>query len=313
MFAHEVDTVIDDFLQVSLPGDAAVTIGVFDGVHLGHQDLILRAKDEASKRELLSTVVTFRNHPRTVLTPGFKPQYLTGLEERLELIRALGVDLVVPITFTKAVSQLRAREFVSLLKDRLRMKALVVGPDFALGKGREGDLPTLARLGKEMGYSVIRVAFTDLEGQTVSSTSIREALSIGDVARIASLQGRPFRLTGRVVVGEKRGHLLGFPTANLEIDQERALPADGLYATRAYLGVIPYHAVTYIGARPTFAGSTHAVEVYILDFQDDIYGQELTIDLIDRLREDIAFSRSEELIAQMNEDVARAREVLTRA
>ncbi|MFQ5874298.1 MAG: bifunctional riboflavin kinase/FAD synthetase [Dehalococcoidia bacterium] len=304
---------IDELLQVSLPRDTVVTIGVFDGVHLGHQDLILRTKGEASERGLLSAVLTFRNHPRTVLTPGFKPRYLTGLEERLELIRSLGVDLGIAIPFTRAVSQLRAREFMSLLKNRLKMRVLVTGPDFALGKDREGDVPSLTRLGKKIGYSVLCVSPTELEGQSVSSTAIREALAAGDVAKAGEFLGRPFNLAGRVVVGDKRGHLLGFPTANLEIDQERAMPADGVYATRAYVGVVPYQSVTYVGPRPTFDGSKHAKEVYILDFQGDLYGERLVIDFIDRLRGDMCFSTPDELIAQMNKDVIRAREVLTRA
>ena len=304
--------VIDEFRQVNPAQDTATTIGVFDGVHLGHQSLILRTKEEASARGILSTVVTFRNHPSTVLTPGFEPRYLTGLEQRIELIKSLGVDLVVDIAFTPATSQLSAREFLSLLKDHLRMKVLVAGPDFAMGKGREGDIPTLSRLGEGLGFSLVCVDPTQLASQVVSSTAVRYALAEGDVARASSLLGRPFKLKGRVVAGDKRGHFLGFPTANMDIDPERALPADGIYVTRAYVEDVAYPSVTYIGVRPTFKGLKHSKEVYILDFRGDLYGQDLAIDLIARLRGDVRYSNPEELIHQMNEDVAQARTMLAK-
>ena len=304
---------IEEFLQASPKRETAITIGVFDGVHLGHRGLIQRTMNEASARGLLSVIVTFRNHPRTVLTPGFEPQYLTSLEQRLELIKSLGVDLVIPVTFVQAVAQLRAREFVSLLRDHLKMKVVVAGPDFAMGKGREGDMTTLSSLEEEMGFEVVCVDHLQLAGEAISSTTIREALASGDVAKAGCLLGRPFNLDGRVVVGEKRGHLLGFPTANMEIDQDRALPADGVYATIAYVGNTAHPAVTNIGVRPTFGELKHTKEVHIMDFQGDLYGQALGIDLIDRLRGEVRFSGPEELKAQITKDVNQAREVLTKA
>ncbi len=304
---------IEEFLQVSPARDTSLTIGVFDGVHLGHRSLIQRAMEEASARGLLSVVATFRNHPRTVLSPGFKPQYLTSLEQRVELIKSLGVDLVIAVAFTPEMARLRAGEFVTLLRDHLRMRVLVAGPDFALGNKREGDISTLSRLGKELGFEVACVGPIQLAGQAVSSTAIREALACGDVARAGRLLGRPFNLDGRVVVGERRGHLLGFPTANMDIDQDRALPSNGVYATMAYVTEVAYPSVTNIGVRPTFGKLKHTKEVHILDFQSDLYGRQLSIDLIDRLRGEAKFSGPEELKAQINKDVAQAREVLAKA
>lgn len=313
MFSVDGQMVIEEFLQVSAQKDTAVSIGVFDGVHLGHQSLLLKTKEEAMSRRLLSAVITFRNHPRTVLTPGFKPRYLMGVERRLEVIKALGVDLVVAISFTPAVASLRAREFVSLLRDRLKMRLLVTGPDFALGKNREGDIATLSKLGGEMGFEVTCVEPVQMGEQPISSTAIRDALAEGDVAKARSLLGRPFELKGRVVVGDKRGHLLGFPTANLDIEEDRALPADGVYATTVYVGGVPRPSVTYFGPRPTFKGLKHSKEVYILDFDGDLYGQDLTIELVARLRGDISFASADELIDQMHEDVSKAREALAKA
>ncbi len=292
--------------------DTVVTIGVFDGVHLGHQNLISKTKEEASSRELLSAVCTFRNDPLTVLKPDFKPRYIMGLDRRLELIKSMGVDLVIPIDFTRDLSQLTAREFASLLRENLRARVLVSGPDFALGRSREGDVPTLTRLGEEMGFTVVCLGPTVLEGQMVSSTAIREALNQGGVDKVARLLGRPFSIQGRVVVGEKRGRLLGFPTANIDVTPNRALPADGVYASTVHLGATVRQSITYIGSKPTFDGLKHSKEVYIFDFEGDLYGQELSVDIIAKLRGDIRYEGPDALIEQMNKDVAMARELLAK-
>ena len=303
-------SVIEELRKVSIQKGTAVTIGVFDGVHLGHQSLLRRTMEEARARGLLSAVLTFRNHPRTVLTPGFQPRYLMDLDHRLKAMESLGLDRVVAITFTRAVSQLRAREFVTLLKDKLRMKVLVVGPDFALGSKREGDIAMLSELGGEMDFQVSCMDLVQEGDQVVSSTVIRDALAQGDVARARSLLSRPFNLSGQVVVGEKRGRILGFPTANLEVDAERALPADGIYATRARVKGTAMDSISYIGTNPTFDGVKRSIEVYIFDFDGDLYGQRLSVDFITQVRGDARFSGPQELIDQMNRDVARAREVL---
>ena len=210
----------------------AVAIGVFDGVHLGHQALFQTTIAQAQARGLDSAVVTFRNHPLTVLSPTFQPRYLMDLDTRLNAIGSLGIDHTVAINFTREVSQLRAREFVQRLSEGLNMKTLVCGQDFALGKNREGDLETLTKLGEDYGYEVVCQDVIQDADLTVSSTAIRQALTKGNVELAMRLMSRPFRLSGPVVVGDKRGRLLGFPTANVDVPPDRALLADGIYATR---------------------------------------------------------------------------------
>ena len=288
----------------------AVAIGVFDGVHLGHKALFQRTIEEASRRGLDSAVVTFRNHPLTVLAPAFQPQYLMDLDSRIEAIKAVGIKYVVAINFTREVSQLRASEFVQQLSTRLNMKALVCGQDFALGKGREGDVPTLTRLGIEYGYDVVCQDVIREDDLTVSSTAVREALALGDVALAMRLMDRPFRLSGPVVVGDKRGRLLGFPTANIQVPPDRAFLADGIYATRTLLDDRCLDSITYIGSKPTFEGETRATEVYIFDFDEDIYGQQLSVDFLALVRSDMRFSGVPDLIEQMNNDVVAARKVI---
>ncbi len=289
----------------------AVAIGVFDGVHLGHQALFRRTIEEARRRGLDSAVVTFRNHPLTVLSPTFQPRYLMDLETRLQAIASFGIDHTVAINFTREVSRLRAREFVEQLSIRLNMKALVCGQDFALGKNREGDVPTLTGLGGDYGYEVICQDVIRNGELTVSSTAIRNALSEGNVELAMGLMGRPFRVSGPVVVGDKRGRLLGFPTANVEVPRDRALLADGIYATRAIVQNRPLDSITYVGSRPTFDGEKRATEVYIFDFDQDIYGQHVGVDFLAQVRGDMRFSGAQELIDQMNLDVAMARKALS--
>lgn len=290
--------------------ETVLTIGVFDGVHLGHQHLMKQLREEAGKRGCLSGVITFRSHPRTVLSPGERVSCLSSLEERIERIRAQGVDIVLAISFTRELSQITAREFVELLMKHLRMKALVVGPDFALGRNREGNISFLKKLGREMGFGVTTVDPLKQGNRVVSSTAIRQALAEGDVATAARLLGRPFSLKGPVVRGTERGRRLGFPTANLAFQSDLAIPADGVYATRAYVSEIPRQAVTNIGTRPTFGEETRTIEVYILDFESNLYGQEIQIELIKRLRGEVRFASEEELKTQIKRDVEQARAIL---
>lgn len=288
--------------------ETALAIGVFDGVHLGHQHLIEKLKQKATSENLLSGVVTFRNHPRLVLSPETNLTYLTSLSERIRLLRSLGVELIVTVSFTPELAQLRAREFVALLGRYLKMHTLVIGPDFALGRGREGNGPNLQALGEELNFSVDVVPPRVWQGEVVSSTAIRQALTQGDMGKASELLGRRFRLAGQVVKGAERGKILGFPTANIVPDLEQALPADGVYATLALLGQKVYRSVTNIGVRPTFDGGQRLVEVHLLDFEgDELYGQGLEIELVERLRGEIRFASAEELKAQIMSDVERTR------
>ena len=289
----------------------AVAIGVFDGVHLGHQALFQTTIAQAQARGLDSAVVTFRNHPLTVLSPTFQPRYLMDLDTRLNAIGSLGIDHTVAINFTREVSQLRAREFVQRLSEGLNMKTLVCGQDFALGKNREGDLKTLTKLGEDYGYEVVCQDVIQDADLTVSSTAIRQALTKGNVELAMRLMTRPFRLSGPVVVGDKRGRLLGFPTANLDVPPDRALLADGIYATRVLLNDRCLDSITYVGSKPTFDGEKRATEVYIFDFDEDIYGQSIDVDFLAKIRGDMRFSGAQELIDRMNIDVEMARNALS--
>jgi riboflavin kinase/FMN adenylyltransferase len=292
--------------------ETALTIGVFDGVHLGHQFLIEKLRGKAVEEGLLSGVVTFHRHPRLVLSPQSKITYLTSLKQRIRLLKGLGVELIVTLSFTTELAQLGAREFIELLTRYLRVRRLVIGPDFALGRGREGGMPALKALGEELDFTVEVVPPRVLQGEVVSSTAIRGALSRGDVIKASELLGRHFTVAGEVSKGDERGKILGFPTANLIPDPEQALPADGVYATRAFLSEAVYQSVTNIGIRPTFGGGQRLVEVHLLDFEGELYGRELEIELVDRLRGEARFANAEELKSQIMKDVTKARAILER-
>ncbi|MEE8471092.1 MAG: riboflavin biosynthesis protein RibF, partial [Dehalococcoidia bacterium] len=260
--------------------ETLLTIGVFDGVHLGHQHLIKRLTQQAAASNLLSGVVTFDRHPRAVLSPQRKWARLTTLEERTRLLRALGVGFVVPLTFTSELAALSAREFVTLLKRHLRMRGLVIGHNFALGRDREGDAAFLQSVSSELDFTLEVVEPLTKGGSLVSSTAVRNALSEGDMRITCELLGRHLRLSGSVVGGEERGHVLGFPTANIGLDSDHALPLDGVYATLSHIGDRVFKSVTNIGIRPTFGDGERTVEVFLIDFSGDIYGKELAIELV---------------------------------
>ena len=290
--------------------DTELTIGVFDGVHRGHRHLVDQVVKEAARTDRMTGVVTLRNHPSSVLDPTFTPNYLTTVEERLRLLKELGVDLVIPITFDRELSLLSARDFVGRLRKYLRIGGLMVGPDFTLGHNREGDLKMLDRLGREMGFS-LRVASVLTDGaRTVKSTTIRQALGRGDVTRAAKMLGRPFALPGVVVKGVGRGKSLGFPTANLEPPDGIAVPGDGIYATWALIDQRAYMAATSIGSRPTFNERNRTIEAFILDFDGDLYGREVRLEFIRRLRDEVKYEAVEDLQAQVDIDVDQTREIL---
>jgi riboflavin kinase/FMN adenylyltransferase len=231
-----------------------LTIGVFDGIHLGHQHLLGHLRHQAAQRDLLSVVVTFQRHPQMVLSPQTRLPHLTDLEGRTALLKGLGIELIVTLPFTHELADLSAHEFIGLLQKHLRMQGLVIGPDFALGRAREGDAATLNAMGKGLHFSVEVVPPVVMDGEVVSSTAIRGALLEGDMPKVHKLLGRNFSLKGRIIPGVERGRVLGFPTANMDIDPEQALPADGVYTTLAYIGDEARPAVTNIGTRPTFGG-----------------------------------------------------------
>jgi riboflavin kinase / FMN adenylyltransferase len=304
----QVDNELAQFLP---PKETLLTIGVFDGVHLGHKFLISKLVNLAAQQNLLSGVITFRQHPRDLLSPKTKLLYLSTLAEREQLLKNEGIDIVVALSFNRELAKLSARQFVSLLQKYLKMRGLVIGPDFTLGRDREGDAALLRSLGEEMGFSVTIVAPKTIDGEVASSTVIRQALADGNMEKVTRLLGRPFSLLGKVTHGEHRGSGMGFPTVNLTVDAKMALPPDGVYATRAYIGEEEFQAMTNIGRRPTFGDNNErTIESFILNYNQEIYGKEVKIEIIQRLREEKHFDSIEELRKQISEDVKRGAAIL---
>ena len=291
--------------------DSAVTIGVFDGVHRGHRHLLTCLGEVARQAGRTSVVLTLKNHPASVLSPDFEAQYLSTLDERLRLIHKIGVDLMLPVSFDVKLSRLTARGFAVLLRSHVQMRDLVVGPDFAMGRDREGDVETLTALGAELGFSLHVVEpLMDDAGRPVRSTHVRDALSKGDVATAAELLGRNYALSGTVVAGHGRGGPLGFPTANLEVPAGMAVPADGIYAAWAHVGGERHMAATSIGVRPTFGDGGRTIEAFILDFDGDLYGREVGLEFVRWLRPETRFDTVEALREQIDRDVADTRAIL---
>ena len=301
-----------------VPADWAgcvATIGVFDGVHRGHQRVVARAEQVAQEKGLPLVVITFDPHPDEVIRPGSHPPFLTTLRRQAELLAGLGADAVFVLPFSVEFSRLSPDEFVRIvLSDRLHAAAVVVGEDFRFGRKAAGDVPLLAQLGEKYDFTVEGVPLLAADGITMSSTYIRGRLAAGDVAGAATALGRPHRVQGVVVRGHQRGRALGFPTANLETPPHTATPADGVYAGALIsldldgAEVTRWPAAISIGTNPTFAGTDRTVEAYALDRDDlDLYGVRVAVDFAARLRATVKFVSVDELVAQMRVDVDEAR------
>ncbi len=290
----------------------ALTIGVFDGIHRGHQHLIRQVAETARTLDGKAGLVTFWPHPLVVLRPALEVRYLTMLEEKLEILAALGtLDSVVVLPFTPALAATPASGFIDLLRRHLNMRVLLEGADFALGHNREGDMTFLEDYGQRQGFMVQTIGLQQLGNQRISSTRIRTLLAEGRVEEVTTLLGRPYSARGVVMTGDQRGRLLGFPTANLGVDANKILPADGVYAVRARVGDDVSLGVTNIGVRPTVDGTKHLTEVHLLDVERDLYGKVLEVQFIARLREERRFAGIEALKAQIAADVQQARLVLS--
>jgi riboflavin kinase / FMN adenylyltransferase len=292
-------------------GRCVVTIGVFDGVHRGHQALIGRALTRARDLGLPLVVVTFDPHPSEVVRPGSHPPVLTPVRRKAELVEELGVDAFCVLPLTTKFSRLPADEFVHVvLVERLHAAAVVVGENFRFGHKAAGDLELLRTLGSRFGFSTEGVGMLRDDDVTLSSTFVRSSIDAGDVSEAAKALGRPHRIDGIVVRGEGRGRQLGFPTANVRTDRHVAIPADGIYAGWAVLHRKRLPAAISVGTNPTFEGKQRTVEAYILDFDEDIYGVELGVEFVERLRGMVKFDSVEALVEQMGRDVEQARELL---
>jgi riboflavin kinase/FMN adenylyltransferase len=296
------------------------TIGVFDGVHRGHQGLIRRAVELAQQRGLPSVLLTFDPHPSEVVRPGSHPAQLTTLRRKAELVEQLGVDVFGVLPFTVELSKMPADEFVhEVLVDRLHAAAVVVGENFRFGHRAQGDVQMLSSLGQRFGFVTedAKLLTSPADGEiTFSSTYIRACIDAGDVVAAQTALGRPHRLEGIVVRGDGRGHELGFPTANLSTPRYTAVPSDGVYACRFTLlsggGQRSLQAAVSVGTNPTFSGRERRIEAYVLDVDEDFYGQRVGLDFVARLREMEKFDSVEALIDQMHDDVRLARELLSR-
>jgi riboflavin kinase / FMN adenylyltransferase len=317
-----------DFFELSTDRPSVLSVGVFDGVHLGHQRLLGRTVQRARSRGAAAVVVTFDPRPREVLRPDLPSEYLVTLPERVCLLADLGFDYVSVIHFSREVAATTADEFVRVLRERYRLAELWVGPDFALGRGRGGTIPVLRELGAASGFEVGVLERVTLDGEVVSSSRIHAALAAGDVALATRLLGRPHVVGGPVVRGAARGRTLNLPTANIAWPSRIALPANGIYAVRCTLlpegaevdaadclaravsGGRKLLGAASVGIRPQFDAGERTLEVHLLDFDEDIYGRVLQVAFVEWLRPEMRFPTLEEFLAQIQRDIARTRQIL---
>ncbi len=301
---------IEDFIKLPC---AVVTSGTFDGVHVGHTKILSRLREVATNTNGETVVITYWPHPRMVLHPeDMSLKLLNTFEEKAELLKAQGIQHLVRIPFTKEFSQLTSEQFITeILVKTIGTKKLVIGHDHHFGKNREGSFEQLMLNAPKYGFEVEEIPRQDVDHVGVSSTKIRKALEGGDIQTATHFLGHHYSITGRVIMGDKLGRLLGFPTANIEIETYyKLIPADGIYAVRVRYGSRDFKGMLYIGNRPTVDGVKRNIEVNIFDFNEDIYGESLTIYFHDMIRSDIKFSDLEELKKQLYLDREAALKIL---
>ena len=302
--------IIHDLHRVNQQRETVLTIGAFDGLHLGHQELLRRLIRRAQATDRRSAVLTFDPLPRAVLDSTGNAICLISAEDKIRLLEEWGLELLVVLPFTAELANTSAREFVQTLCQHLHVTELWVGWDFALGRGRSGDVRTLRKLGEAMGF-LVQVVEPVRDGQAVvSSTAIRNLISQGCVREAAEMLGRCHEVEGLVVPGDGRGRDLGFPTANLQVQQHCAIPGAGVYAVYVAIGDERYSAVANIGFRPTFGAGERTLEVHVLDFRGNLYGDQIRVQFVQRLRAERRFPNAQGLCAQIKRDIASAREIL---
>ena len=304
-------TLIEEFQALNIRDGSIIAIGVFDGLHIGHLTLLRRLREESRRLHLEPVVMTFRNHPNSVLRRNFVTRYLISVEERIDRIKRLGLENIVPVDFDAELSKLKVESFVNLLIKTIKMKVLVVGPDFVMGHNREGTISVLKNLGRKLGFSVMVIPHIfDSNEKIVSSTAIREAISCGTMEKASLLLGYNYSIHGKIVRGAGIGKELGFPTANIEVSDQILVPRDGIYATFATLANSKYMSVTSIGNRPTFEDNGHSVETFILGLQSDIYRSMLKLEFVSWLRDQVKYVNIEDLKDQIDKDVQIAKKIL---
>ena len=291
-------------------GPIHLAIGVFDGVHLGHRALVAQLARGARAEKASAIAATFDPLPIQALAPGAPASALSDVRGRIRLLGAAGADAVVVFRFDDTFAKLSADEFVDRVRGACDIRRIVVGPDFHFGRRAEGDVEKLRARGKRDGFVVDVVTPVEIDGEIVSSTRIRNLLLAGEVERAARLLGRPYGVRGLVVHGAKRGRALGFPTINLALPRERLLPRDGIYAMWAEMGEGRFKAAASLGVRPTFGGGERVLEAYLLDFTGELYGEEVEVTFIKRLRDELAFASPAELSAQIAHDVEETKRAL---
>jgi riboflavin kinase/FMN adenylyltransferase len=299
-----------ELANIGPQGETLLTIGVFDGVHAGHRYLLETLQQQATEKNLLSGVVTFNPHPQLVLHPRNQLLWLSDPEDRVKSLQQLDINLVAVLTFTPEVARLSAQEFISLVKKHLRMRSIMVGPDFTLGRNQEGNIHLLRALGREMKFSVEVIPPYTINGEVVSSTLIRQALAQGDMEKVRRLMGHYFQIGGKIIASDRRGRILGFPTANLDIKPQQALPGNGIYATITQVDDKQFPSATNIGTRPTFGEGEKNVETHLLNYKGDLYGKEIRVEFMQKLRDEQRFPSSEELKAQIRKDIREVEAIL---
>jgi len=289
---------------------SVITVGNFDGIHLGHQHLLTRVKDIAREREITGTLVTFDRHPRSVVSSNSvnKVKILTNLEEKIDIVEKFGIDRVLIIKFTREFSELTYTQFIeNILLSKLGMKAIVVGHDHAFGRDREGNISSLEGLKNKHNFDVFEVGPHRQADTVVSSSRIRESLQSGMIEDAAHMLGRPYSISGIVVRGEGRGRQLSFPTANISAENNlKLLPKEGVYVVDCNLSSGEFRGMANIGYKPTFGSRDKTIEVHLFDFSSDIYGDRISIEFLKRLRGERKFNNEQELIEQLNIDKNRS-------
>jgi riboflavin kinase/FMN adenylyltransferase len=296
----------------ALQGGQALTVGTYDGLHLGHQALLARLREHAQRLAVPTLMVTFEPMPREFLSPDNPPARLTSLRERWRCLEHMQLDRLCVLRFGTATRSLSAEQFAELLAERLCPAVVVVGHDFRFGKGGGGTAENLQAAGQRLGFAVDIVEPVTLAGERLSSSAIREALAVGDLARAERLLGRPYTMIGRVVRGEQLGRKLGFPTANVRFPHRR-LPLAGIFAVRIRIRGgpdAPWNGVASIGTRPTVGGTEPWLEVHVFDFEADLYGREISVECVRFLRPEVKFESLEAMVAQIHRDAAQARALL---
>ena len=290
-----------------------LTLGVFDGLHLGHRRIIQTVVERAKALNAVSTAITFDPHPRAVLHPESTPPLLQTLDQRLAALEFLGIEQTIVIRFNREFAAIAAEDFLrDTIYDRLQAREVYLGKGFAFGKGRAGNIELLRKISAELGFFADEVPEVQLHGARVSSSKIRELLAAGRINPARRMLGRPYGVEGKIIRGNRRGHTLGFPTANLQ-PQNRVIPRTGVYVTATLTGDTWRRSITNIGVRPTFGGDAEpSVETYIFDFDGDLYGNVLRVRFLHRLRDERKFSGIDELKAQIEKDSQRALQFFSR-